>query len=285
MLPLVRIRHLLPFAFLLLSASLAVQAQEVRFNRVKWKSMKIAPGINWFSTHSAIFDTLVQNVNILYIDTKKRKITVLHNPDSNKTVPSHMKYSDAIAGVNAGFFNIKEGGSVTYLRVDGLIADTDTAKKWKRNLNMNGAFITDKSGSIIIDPAKPNSWYDTMTQYDDILVTGCLLVDEGSIQKMPETSLVITRHPRTCAGMAGKHKLLLVTVDGRTDQSAGLSLPELAAFMKHLGCRDAVNLDGGGSTTMWIKGQPDNGIVNMPCDNRKFDHAGARAVANVIAVK
>ncbi|MCR5710669.1 MAG: phosphodiester glycosidase family protein, partial [Bacteroidales bacterium] len=47
-----------------------------------------------------------------------------------------------------------------------------------------------------------------------------------------------------------------------------------------LGCRDAINLDGGGSTTMVVSGR----IVNHPCDNRKFDPAGERSVANAICI-
>jgi exopolysaccharide biosynthesis protein len=44
-------------------------------------------------------------------------------------------------------------------------------------------------------------------------------------------------------------------------------------------------MDGGGSTTMWVKNQPDNGVVNYPSDNKKWDHYGERKVANVILVR
>ncbi|RZK18814.1 MAG: hypothetical protein EOO86_09245 [Pedobacter sp.] len=46
-----------------------------------------------------------------------------------------------------------------------------------------------------------------------------------------------------------------------------------------------VNFDGGGSTTLWINGMPDGGIINYPTDNKKWDHEGQRKVANVILVK
>jgi exopolysaccharide biosynthesis protein len=45
-----------------------------------------------------------------------------------------------------------------------------------------------------------------------------------------------------------------------------------------------MNLDGGGSATMWIKGKPDKGVVSHPSDNKLFDHKGERAVANAIVV-
>jgi exopolysaccharide biosynthesis protein len=64
-----------------------------------------------------------------------------------------------------------------------------------------------------------------------------------------------------------------------------MTLNELADLMLVLHCKDAVNLDGGGSTTMCISGKPFNGIVNMPCDNKKFDHEGERAVSDIIIIK
>jgi exopolysaccharide biosynthesis protein len=54
--------------------------------------------------------------------------------------------------------------------------------------------------------------------------------------------------------------------------------------MKWLSCVDALNLDGGGSSTMVIRGQPNNGVVNYPSDNKKFDHEGEREVANALVV-
>jgi len=64
-----------------------------------------------------------------------------------------------------------------------------------------------------------------------------------------------------------------------------MTLSELSELMLLLRCRDAVNLDGGGSTTMWINGKPFNGIVNMPCDNKKFDHEGERAVSDILVIR
>ena len=116
-------------------------------------------------------------------------------------------------------------------------------------------------------------------------ISGPLLIENNILATLPETSLITTRHPRTAIGKTGKRKVMIITVDGRTDQSAGLTLHELSRLMDDLNCTDAVNLDGGGSTTMWISGKPFEGVVNMPCDNRKFDHEGERAVSNIIVVK
>ena len=68
------------------------------------------------------------------------------------------------------------------------------------------------------------------------------------------------RNPRTAIGYTKDNDLVLVAVDGREGSSIGLTLVELANLMHSLGCTNAINLDGGGSTVMYVKGQ----IVNHP---------------------
>jgi Phosphodiester glycosidase len=76
-------------------------------------------------------------------------------------------------------------------------------------------------------------------------------------------SFVASRNPRTLAGVRRDGRILLVTVDGRRPGwSAGVTLPEAARVMRALGARDALNLDGGGSTTMTVRGE----LVNVPSD-------------------
>lgn len=76
-------------------------------------------------------------------------------------------------------------------------------------------------------------------------------------------SFVAARQPRTLAGVRANGRILLVTVDGRRPGwSAGATLPEAARLMRSLGARDALNLDGGGSTTMTVRGV----VVNRPSD-------------------
>jgi hypothetical protein len=81
-------------------------------------------------------------------------------------------------------------------------------------------------------------------------------------------------HPRTAVGVTADNKLLMVTVDGRQIFSAGMSLKSLAALMLKLGAVNAINLDGGGSTTMSIRGT----VVNSPSEGIE------RPVANALVV-
>lgn len=77
--------------------------------------------------------------------------------------------------------------------------------------------------------------------------------------------LFASRAPRTAVGIRPNGKLIFVTVDGRSRQNTGMTLAELARVMAHLGARDAMNLDGGGSATMVVGGR----TVNEPSDGRE----------------
>jgi hypothetical protein len=94
---------------------------------------------------------------------------------------------------------------------------------------------------------------------------------EGTISRNAEI-----RHPRTAVGFSrDSSTLFLLTVDGRSENSGGMTLTELADMMHKLGAWQAMNFDGGGSTTMVIEGS----LVNKPSDT-----TGEREVGNVLAV-
>jgi uncharacterized protein (TIGR03382 family) len=99
------------------------------------------------------------------------------------------------------------------------------------------------------------------------------LVVEGQVMTgFPDRGDMADRHPRTAMGLtADRQTFLLVVVDGRSSASVGMTGRELAALMGELGAHVAFNLDGGGSSQMWIAGQ---GTVNDPSDG------APRAVAN-----
>jgi hypothetical protein len=97
-----------------------------------------------------------------------------------------------------------------------------------------------------------------------------------------QPSFINTRHPRTAVGISNNGKrLLLVVVDGRqAGYSDGMSLPELATLMLALGARDAINLDGGGSTTLVYA----DSTRAMQIANRPSDPTGERPVGNALAI-
>ena len=88
-------------------------------------------------------------------------------------------------------------------------------------------------------------------------------------------SFVETKHPRTAVAKLKDGKFLMVTVDGRSEASGGIGLEDLAKILLELGATDAMNLDGGGSSTMFLDGK----VVNHPSDKE-----GERKVGDAILV-
>jgi exopolysaccharide biosynthesis protein len=277
-------RKLFPF-LLIFVVFHPVLSQIEDFNKIKWYRENLAPGLVWKSSHTFLEDSIPQNINIIIVNLHKRRVSILYNPKENIPTSKQAQAAKAIAAVNAGFFSIKDGGSMTYIRTGGKIADSDTADKWPKSINMTGALMFDAEGYLSISRAMPNSWFDSHPELPDILVTGPLLLKDKKKATLPQTSIVIAKNPRTSVGIINKHKIVLVTLDGRTPEAYGMTLLKLTDLMLSLRCSDAVNLDGGGSTTMWISGKPFNGVVNMPCDNKKFDHQGERSVSDVLIIK
>jgi exopolysaccharide biosynthesis protein len=120
-----------------------------------------------------------------------------------------------------------------------------------------------------------------MTARGDIVGGVPQLIKNGKIeitwqQEKSSKEFVETRHPRTAVARLKDGKFLMVTIDGRqAGYSVGMNLNELAAFLLELGAQDAMNLDGGGSTTMFLDGK----VVNKPSDKE-----GERSVSDAILV-
>ena len=105
------------------------------------------------------------------------------------------------------------------------------------------------------------------------------LLEEGEllVDARDEVDRAKTSNPRTALGQIGEGHYVLVVSDGRSDESEGLSLYELAQFLQQLGVQTAYNLDGGGSSTMVFLGQ----VVNRPVGGRG---SGQRAVTDIVYV-
>ena len=270
---------LLFILILALPSSLAAQSPAIN-----WSERPVAKGLIWKHVHTDALFSSWQNLNLLEINPRKRLLSLAWSPDTLIATSTFASKSIARSAVNAGFFDTKKGGSVTLLKVNGKLINRSNEKHVQdKSEILKGALVIGKGKKTRIEAAGPDSIY-LSKKYHSVLLTGPLLLLNGEPVKLAKRAFNDNRHPRTCACVTDEGKVLLLTADGRTDQAFGLSLPELTELMQSLGCRNAVNLDGGGSTTMWISGQPFNGIVNMPCDNKLFDHLGERKVANAVLI-
>lgn len=115
--------------------------------------------------------------------------------------------------------------------------------------------------------------YQVLPPWDDVQHAVCggprLMVDgridiNGHVEKF-DASIRNGRHPRTAVALTATGELLFIVVDGRSKRSAGMTLAELAAYVKKLGGLRAINLDGGGSSSMFIRDR----IVNRPSDGKE----------------
>lgn len=142
---------------------------------------------------------------------------------------------------------------------------------WSASTNARPALVIHRDRSVTIETIqRPGD--------DDWQVIGgnVILVKDGVI--VPHAAQ--TRHPRTVAGLdSSGHRLVLLLVDGRKPGVAvGMSYDEAAAEMLRLGCRQALNLDGGGSSIMAVRRSGQWTILNQPTDGRE------RAVGDVLGL-
>jgi hypothetical protein len=139
------------------------------------------------------------------------------------------------------------------------------------------------SGVSVVDvPGKPQqAVIFAFSKIEDVTSGVPQLIKDGKIditweQEKASKAFVETRHPRTAVAKLKDGKFLMVTVDGRQPGvSVGMSLQELAEYLLSLGAMDAMNLDGGGSTTMYLDGK----VVNTPSDKE-----GERKIGDAIVV-
>jgi hypothetical protein len=109
-----------------------------------------------------------------------------------------------------------------------------------------------------------------------LIVNGRSITDSVDRLEGTFSRFSTTRHPRTGVGFSrDSSTLYLITVDGRSESSSGMSLAEFASLMKALGVAQGLNLDGGGSTTLVLRGR----VVNHPSDS-----TGERKVGNALLV-
>ena len=126
---------------------------------------------------------------------------------------------------------------------------------------LRGAATALSGGPVLLQNGRKQDW---LSGAKAVGPTG-----QYSIRSMSE------QHPRTGLGWNDRY-FYLVGVDGRNPASVGMTLDELAAYFSKLGCKEAMNLDGGGSATMWAAGR----LVSMPSDpgHRERDIANALLV-------
>ena len=251
------------------------EKDSLAFVQQQWQSKKISKGILWKSASTSTFFNSNQIINILEIDLKKnqKKLGLKALPKSRELTSKLAQEANAVVAINGGFFDMKNGGAVDFIKVDNQVVNQTRSK----SVRANAYFAFDKKTIRIVSDSS------SISHYPNIMLAGPMLLAQDTRAQLSKNAFNDNRHPRTAVGLKG-NKLILITVDGRRRESQGMSLHELTHILKWYGCEDAMNLDGGGSTAMYILNEPHNGIVSYPADNNKFDHAGERKVSNIVYI-
>ena len=179
-------------------------------------------------------------------------------------------------------WNAEQNGSHRVYTVDAMACSTTTAMAVTQNsvvlsAKTYGLGATFIKGLKVGGPVRVG-WRADSPDALDIVSGNTMVVVDGKTVYPASCSTNMCRHePRTAMGVTGNGRVVLLVVDGRTSVSEGFTLHRLGHWMKEqLGVVNAVNLDGGGSATMWINGR---GVVNDPTDS-----AGERPVSNAVVI-
>ena len=177
----------------------------------------------------------------------------------------------AILAINGDYYGAQKKG---YVIRDGVLY-RDTAKTDQQDL----VIYEDGTMKIISeDEVTAEELLEEGTK--EVLSFGPALITDGEIAvtESDEVGKAMASNPRTAIGMIDDLHYVFVVSDGRTEESEGLSLLELAQFMDSLGVKTAYNLDGGGSSTMYFNGE----VINQPTTNGKSIQE--RSVSDIVYI-
>ena len=181
--------------------------------------------------------------------------------------------NNAILAVNGDYYGANSTG---YVIRNGVIY-RDTVRE---NSN-NGDLAIYKDGSFkIIYEDQISAEQLVNDGVVNLLAFGPALVENGEITVNANTEVgqAMASNPRTAIGIIDENHYIIVVSDGRTSESEGLSLYQLAEVMKSYGAKTAYNLDGGGSSTLYFNGQ----VINKPTTGG--NKISERAVSDIVYI-
>lgn len=206
--------------------------------------------INITLSSERVDETTVYVADITVSDSSYLKTALANNTygrNIKETTSAIAQEQQAILAINGDYYGFRDTGYV--LRNGTLYRDTPSIDK-------NGDFS-------IIKEAETSAEKLVEEDVQQVLSFGPALVEDGevTVSEDEEVSQSMQSNPRTVIAQVGTNHYLVVVSEGRTDDSQGLSLSELATVLKNHGAKTAYNLDGGGSTTLYFNGKVINQTV------------------------
>ncbi len=176
----------------------------------------------------------------------------------------------AVLAINGDNYGSREKG---YVIRNGVLY-RDTAAKGQEDLVIyaDGSFAVISESEVSAQELIDSGAVQVFSFGPGLIEDGEIIVDADD-----EVDRAKASNPRTAIGILGENHYVFVVSDGRSSESEGLTLRELATFMQGLGVQDAYNLDGGGSSTMVFLGE----VINNPTGGRGN---GERAVTDIVYI-
>ena len=217
---------------------------------------------------SAIYVADITVSDVSYLKTALASNTYGRN--ITETTSNIASENNAILAINGDYYGARQSG---YVIRNGSLYRNSSGNRDALAIMKNGEFEFVSEGETSAETLLQNGALQVFS-------FGPVLLEDGSISvtENEEVGMAMASNPRTAIGYLGKNHYVFVVSDGRTSESAGLSLYELASFMKSLGVSDAYNLDGGGSSTMVFKGE----VINTPTTNGHSSEE--RAVSDILYI-
>ena len=177
--------------------------------------------------------------------------------------------NQAVLAINGDYYGAQESG---YVIRNGVAYRETSDGEDILVLYADGSMKVLDSDDVTVQELLDQGVWQAWSFGPGLLSDGVVTVGENT-----EVSRAMNSNPRTAIGQIDDNHYVFVVSDGRTDESKGLSLYELAEFMENLGCRTAYNLDGGGSSTMYFNGS----VINNPTTNGRIRE---RAVSDIVYI-
>ena len=262
---------------------------------IKWNDLE--RGAQWGVFEGELFGSR-QHIAVLRYPAKKFETELVN--DSGLLQPKRPEYPGAVdpskpatttsgfgerygafAALNAGYFNMKTLYPKTFVLDDGVVEGGTTPDELPR---VDGMIVFNGKHKMDIFSCDTLSYEQKSKGWKDAIACGPVLIEEGVVKgDWPETTFYYGRHPRTIIGTTKDGYVYFVDIDGRWHYRAeGATIPETAEVARLLGLHEALNLDGGGSSTLWTR---PTGVISHPNDNDTWDHAGERVIPNAIIVR
>lgn len=221
----------------------------------------------------------VENTTVYVADVQIADISLLKTALAGNTYARNLTETTSVQAANAGailaingdYYGAQERGYV--LRNGVLYRASAQSGTDALVIGADGNFRIITEGETSADTlVREGAW--------QVLTFGPALVKDGqvTVRSSDEVGRAMTSNPRTAIGQISEGHYLLVVSDGRTKESAGLSLRQLAELMQSLGAQVAYNLDGGGSSTMVFQGR----VVNSPTTNGRSIRE--RSVSDIVYI-